>query len=248
MLTIIKLIYKGKPKKFLLLCLLFIILISPNILAGYFRPQLIFVPFAFTMILIFKEISLLSEKRIKLIQYILVPLILLYSITSYTIIDDYRNAYVKLNQNINVISDEVLNNENKSIFLFLPSRLKQTYILDNIPATYNYCKYGDFVHFDTVQGFVNYAALDFESLNSEIVIKKINDSTVTAYCTGKTQFFYNIHNNSILDYENEFIKCEFQLNEMFLNKCKIVKIILKDKVRYNYIALTNNFNINLSLL
>ena len=248
LLNIIIIVYRKKPKRLFLLFFLFLISISPNILAGYFRPQLIFVPFAFTLILVSQEISLLSEKSTKFIRISLTILILLFSITSYTLINDYKNAYFVLKRSIDVITNEVPQNESKNIFLFIPSRLKQTYILDNIPATYNYFKYSDFVHYDTVQGFVNYAALDIESLNSEIIISIINDSTITARCTGKTQYFYNIYNNSALDYENDFIKCEFLFDEMFLNKCKVVKIVLKDKVRYNYIALTNNLNINMSRL
>jgi len=103
------------------------------------------------------------------------------------------------------------------------------------------------VIYDTVHGFVNYAALDKESLNSEIVVSKINDTTLTALCSGKTQFFYNIDNNSIYDYENDYIKCEFQKDNLFLNKSKSVKITLKNISNYNYIGLTNKKTSNYNL-
>ena len=238
--------YKEKPKKVILLILLFIILIMPNIIVGYFRPQLIIVPFSVLLFFIMSDVSLINDKSRLLIKYLLAVLIFIFTIGSYSVIRDYEYSYSKIKSNINLISDNLSAYKEKPVILFLPSRFKQTYILDNVQAAYNYFKYNDFVIKDTVQGFVNYAALDAESLNSEITIQRINESTIVATCTGETQFFYNISNNSITDYENEYIKCEFQKEYMFLNKCKKVKLILKDLSKYSYIALTNNKLINLN--
>jgi hypothetical protein len=238
--------YKEKPKKVILLIFLFVILIMPNIIAGYFRPQLIIVPFSILLFFSMSDVSLLNDKSRLLIKYILVVLVLIFAISSYSVIRDYEYSYSKIKNDIKLISDNLHAYKEKPVILFLPSRLKQTYILDNVQAAYNYFKYNDFVIKDTVQGFVNYAALDAESLNSEITIQRLNDFTIVATCTGETQFFYNISNNSITDYENEYIKCEFQKEYMFLNKCKKVKLILKDLSKYNYTALTNNKLINLN--
>jgi hypothetical protein len=218
----------------------------PNIIAGYFRPQLIIVPFSVLLFFIMSDVSLLNGKSRLLIKCILAVLIIIFSVGSYSVIRDYEYSYSKIKNDINLISDNLPAYKSKPVILFLPSRFKQTYILDNLQAMYNYFKYNDFVINDTVQGFVNYAALDEESLNSEITIQRINDFTIVATCTGETQFFYNISNNSITDYENEYIKCEFQKEYMFLNKCKKVKLILKDLSKYSYIALTNNKLINLN--
>lgn len=36
-----------------------------------------------------------------------------------------------------------------------------------------------------------------------------------------------LNNSSVSDYENDYIKCEFQKDNLFLNKCKKVKVYLK---------------------
>jgi hypothetical protein len=245
-LIVVFLNYKEKPRKLPKLLFIFILSITPNIIAGYFRPQLIIVPFSILVLFLLLDVSLLKSNIQLFVSYILTVLVLIFAIESYARINDYKSSYNKIEKTMNLISTKYDEFKEETVFLFLPSRLKQTYILDYMPATYNFCKYKGFVLYDSIQGFVNYAALDIESLNSEINIQKINDTTVTALCTGKTQYFFNNENNSITDYENEYIKCEFQKEYMFLNKCKKVKLILKDLSKYDYIALTNNKLINLN--
>lgn len=244
---ILFLIYKERLKKLFVLLLLFVVLIMPNIIAGYFRPQLIIVPFSVLLLFIMFDASFLSDKNKLYLRYVLLVLVILFAFESYSRLSDYKLAYNKLKDETNIISGEITETNKIPVFLFLPSRLKQTYILDNVSATYNYYKYNDFVIHDTLKGFVNYAVLDIESLNSEIIVNKINDTTLTALCSGKTQFFYNIDNNSISDYENDYIKCEFQKDNKFLNKSKGVKITLKNISKCSYIALTNDKATNINL-
>lgn len=245
-LIIIFFAYKEQPKKILYLFILFFFSIVPNIIAGYIRPQLVIVPFTILLLPIIFEITFLKKNKQLFVKYLFVFLLLIFAFESYNRLNEYKNSYNLLKNNIDLISFKSIASEKEPVFLFLPSRLKQTYILDYIQATYNFFKYKNFVINDSIYGFVNYAALDKESLNSEIIIDKINDSTITALCAGETQFFFNNDNNSVFDYENHYIKCEFQRDYMFLNKCKKVRLTLKDKFKYNYIALSYNKAINLN--
>ncbi len=244
--VIIILINKEKPIKLIIIFLLFIVTIIPYVVAGYFRPQLIIVPFSILWLFILSDILSLNTKTQSIVKLVMVVLVFVYVIESYARINDYKNSYSILRSNVVLISDKLKDHKETPVFVFVPSRLQQTYILDNVSAAYNYFKYNDFVMNDTIKGFVNYAALDFESINAEIFIQIINDSTVTAICSGKTQYFYNIDNNSISDYENDYIKCEFQKDSVFINKCKKVKLTLKNMTKNTFVALTNNRTVYLN--
>lgn len=244
--TVIVVTFKRKYLMYLLLLLLFFVSIIPNIIAGYFRPQLIFLPFSFFWLFILSDVNLMKPGSWLIIKSVMFVLIAIFLFNSFAVLKEYQLSFNKLKSTVNIMSVDANESNKNPVYLFLPSRLKQTYILDNVSATYNYYKYNDFVIYDTVQGFVNYAALDYESLNSEIVINKINDTTLTALCSGKTQFFFNNDNNSNSDFENDYIKCEFQKDIMFLNKCKKVKLTLKNITKYNYMALTNNNTVYLN--
>lgn len=218
---------------------LFLVLIIPNIIAGYFSPRLVIIPFAAMFLFVFYDSKYLDAKRQMFVKILVILLIAVFVSGARSLIEDYKEAYKLLRDKNTLVSGEMSNGKSGYIFLLMPSRLKQVYVYDNIPTVYNYFKYNDFVYKDNVEGFVNYAALDLESLNSEIKINKLNDTVFTAYCTGNTQYFFNPLNNSVTDYENEYIKCEFVGDEMFLNKCKTVKITLKKSESYKYIAMTN---------
>lgn len=228
------------------LAVLFLLVIIPNIIAGYFSPRLVIIPFATIFLFVFYDSKSLEAKQQKHIKSLALVLIAVFVLGAYSLVEDYKAAYRILRDKITVVTVEADKQKPNMVFLFLPSRMKQVHVFDNVPTVYNYYKYNDFVYRDTVEGFVNYAALDTESLNSEININKLNDSVITAYCTGKTQFFYNPLNNSMTDYENEYIKCEFIKSEMFLNKCKMVKITIKESNDYRFIALTNKSIIKLN--
>lgn len=225
---------------------LFLILIIPNIIAGYFSPRLVIIPFAAIFLFVFYDFKSLNYKRQLYVKILVVLVIMFFVPGAKSMIGDYKEAYKLLMNKNTIVTDELIKQEPKKIFLLLPSRIKQVHVYDNIPTVYNYYKYNDFVYEDDVDGFVNYAALDLESLNSEINISKLNDTVFTAYCSGITQYFYNSLNNSVIDYENEYIKCEFIKDKMFLNKSKTVKITLKKSRSYDYIALTNKSTMHIN--
>ncbi len=236
--TLFIVVYK-KNKKGIFLFGLFLILIIPNIIAGYFSPRLVIIPFAVLFLFVFYDSKGLDAKRQMLVKFLVVLLLVVFVSGAKSMIEDYKEAYKLLRDKNTLVSGEISNEKSEYIFLLMPARLKQVYVYDNIPTVYNYYKHNDFVYKDDVEGFVNYAALDLESLNSEIKINKLNDTVFTACCTGNTQYFFNPLNNSVTDYENEYIKCEFDRDEMFLNKCKTIKITLKKSESYKYIAMTN---------
>ncbi|MFA5011723.1 MAG: hypothetical protein WC644_07175 [Ignavibacteria bacterium] len=237
-LSIFLIVYRRSLKGIFLFGL-FLILIIPNIIAGYFSPRLVIIPFAAIFLFVFYDFKSLNYKKQIYVKIIVILVIMFFVPGAKSMIEDYKEAYKLLMNKNTIVTDELIKQEPKKIFLLLPSRIKQVHVYDNIPTVYNYYKYNDFVYEDDVDGFVNYAALDLESLKSEIKISKLNDTVFTAYCTGITQYFYNSLNNSVIDYENEYIKCEFIKDKMFLNKSKTVKITLKKSRSYDYIALTN---------
>ncbi|MDQ3194653.1 MAG: hypothetical protein M3P82_06605 [Bacteroidota bacterium] len=185
------LIRSGGFEYIFLLLIIFLISISPNLIAGYFRPQLILIPFmffTFALLLIADKIRI--NLKFCLINVLLV--LLLWSKISFNLIQDWKLAYQKSLTNINSLIDANLDLSKRNIILGLPSRYRQATMLDYASGAYNYWKYGEFKMIDTIVDPVLTGALDAGSLNSEISIIKLSENEFELTTTGKTQNFIRL--------------------------------------------------------
>ena len=180
-----------KFKYLITLTLIFFISISPNLIAGYFRPQLILIPF----ILITLSLLLIADKMKINLNYYIVTLSLImcfWIVYSFDIVREWKTSYQKSIKDIDALIELDMDPEKRNIVLGLPSRFGQSFILDYVSGAYNYRKYGKFEIKDNIADLVLTGALDEESLNSEIVILKYSGNEFDLSTSGITQYFLRV--------------------------------------------------------
>ncbi|MEO8664337.1 MAG: hypothetical protein ABI462_02480 [Ignavibacteria bacterium] len=181
----------GNYKNMFLLLLIFVVSVSPNLIAGYFRPQLILIPF---MIFAFAILLIVNKMNINM-KFFLVTMIFIMIVwvkISFNLIQDWKLAYQKSIESITSLVDADLDASKKNIVIGLPSRYRQACMLDYSAGAYNYWKYGEFKMKDNIYDLVLTGALDAGSLNSEILINKLSDNEFELFTTGVTQNFVRL--------------------------------------------------------
>lgn len=168
--------------------IIFFISIIPNLIAGYFRPQLILIPFIFFTFALFL-ISTKLKIRMRFFQIISLLIIIFWGKLGYNLILDWKYSYDKSVSSINSLIDYNIDTKKRNIVIGLPSRLRQTHILDYASGAYNYWKYGDFKVTDRIIDLVLIGALDLNSLNSELGIKKVSENEYEILTSGETMYF-----------------------------------------------------------
>jgi hypothetical protein len=177
---------------FLLFLVFMLISVFPYIYVGYIRPQLIYLNFIFLIILIFtsKHESFNLKNKTKFVLLIASVIISIYWIIwSYSNIRDYLTSYNQSIQDVEKLLELTSDKPGKIYTLCTPSRMKQSYIEDDILGLYNFRKYKGHVIRDTIIPVANIAALDYESLLSEINLVRNRDSSFDIYLKGESQYF-----------------------------------------------------------
>lgn len=203
--------------------IIFIVSISPYIYAGYIRPQLILIPFAFI------AVSVISKINIKetLFKYSIIIFVLMWIISGNGVLSTWKTAYSRGKERIdNLLKTEIPSGKN-CIIIGNPARLQQSFMFDNIMFPYNYFKYQGFVIKDVISDNIRTAALDENSLDAKIEVAGITDKEYDFKCTGKTQFFYLDGDEKKIKsdngFKNEIISAEYlEYNEM--NKPVKIKV------------------------
>jgi len=206
-------IRSGNYKSMFLLLLVFLVSISPNLIAGYFRPQLILIPFiffTFTLLLIASKIKI--NLKFYLITVILI--LLVWGKISFNLIQDWRAAYQKSITSINSLINAHIDVSKKNIIIGLPSRYRQACMLDYSMGAYNYWKYGEYKMNDKFVDLVLTGALDAGSLNSEILINKLSSNEFELLTTGMTQNFVRL-DGAGKKYKDKFITFRLSQNNLF---------------------------------
>ncbi len=178
-------------KYLLLLSLVFLVSVSPNLIAGYFRPQLIFIPF----ILLSFSLLLIGFKMGVNLKFYLVNLILIFFLwgkLSFNLIQDWKLAYTDSIECIKSMTALDLDTKKRNIFIGIPSRFRQASMLDYTMGAYNYWKYGEFKINDKIIDLVLTGALDAGSLNSEISVSKLSENEFELLTSGETQYFLRL--------------------------------------------------------
>lgn len=178
-------------KYLFLLSLVFLVSVSPNLLAGYFRPQLIFIPF----ILLSFSLLLIGFKMGVNLKFYLINLILIFFLwgkLSFNLIQDWKLAYSNSIECIKSMTALDLDTNKRNIFIGIPSRFRQASMLDYTMGAYNYWKYGEYKINDKITDLVMTGALDPASLNSEISVSKLSENEFELLTSGETQYFLRL--------------------------------------------------------
>lgn len=183
------LIKKKDSKNLLMLALIFFVSVIPNIIAGYFRPQLTLIPFLIFYLSLFIVINKISFDP-GLLKIILPAIFIFLSVQSYYLIQDWKYASRESSEVINNLIQVNMDFNKKNIILGLPARYRQTHLLENAFAAYNYRKYGEFKIHDEFYDMVHTGALDSLSLNSDLKLKQMNAAESESEISGETQYFF----------------------------------------------------------
>ncbi|MBI5403127.1 MAG: hypothetical protein HY959_06980 [Ignavibacteriae bacterium] len=217
-------IKNGKISKLFLIVAVLLLSVSPYIYAGYIRPQLILIPFTFTLISL---MSFLDSKEI-LLKYSVLLVLILWIPSGYGVLDSWKTAHSKGKERLESLLKTDLPPGKKYLIIGNPSRLQQSFMYDNIMFPYNYFKYHSYVLKDTISDAIRTAALDKNSLDAVIDVRQPVDNEFELTCTGKTQFFYLDGNEKLIKEENGLKSKLFEADYLEFNDLgKPVKIKLK---------------------
>lgn len=217
-------IKNGNVSKLFLVITVLLLSVSPNIYAGYIRPQLILIPFTFTLISL---MSVLDSKE-SLLKYSVILILILWVTSGFGILDSWKTASSKGKERLETLLKTDLPAGKKYLLIGNPSRLQQSFMYDNIMFPYNYFKYHSFVLKDTISDAIRTAALDKNSLDAVIDTRQPADNEFELTCTGKTQFFFLDGNEKLIKEKNGLKSELFEADYLEFNDFgKPVKIKLK---------------------
>lgn len=183
----------NQRKNFLFLIILFSVAVMPNLAAGYFRPQLILIPFA--VIFVFLSAVSLRFRNNLFHQKILFTVIIAFWIfLGYSNIKDWQYASDLSGGILKEMCRSIEDNSKteRIIILGLPSRYKLASLLDYASGPYNYyCKEGFSSH-EIISDAIHTGALDRQSLESELKIKSVSENEFELSTTGETQYLMKL--------------------------------------------------------
>ncbi|MEO8209592.1 MAG: hypothetical protein ABI840_03440 [bacterium] len=236
--TIFILVRTNNLKNLFYLALIFMISIAPNLIAGYFRPQLILIPYLIFYLSLFIIISKISVS-LKFYKIILPFLLLIYLMLNFNLIKSWQYAYQNSRVTIKSLIDLNLDNNRKNIILGLPSRLNQTHMLEYSTGPYNYWKFGEFQLHEKIYDLIHTGALDTGSLRSEISIKEIGDKEYELESSGDSQYFLKLDGN-MSKYKDQDVIIKLSGKNSFRKFSKMYIKILSDKANV-YVLNGKNF-------
>lgn len=167
---------------------LFLITIAPNMFAGYFRPQLILIPFALTLTLLLVLLSgKISARRAFLLPAL--SLIMLWILISFNVVSQWKDASDISRRSYAILGEIPADEISDAVILGLPGRLGQAHVSEYITGTYNYLNPPNDGKTLSISDAVHTSALDEVSLDSEIRQRVMSGNAIELSATGKTQYF-----------------------------------------------------------
>jgi hypothetical protein len=191
---ILCLFYKNKEiRSLIFIAGLFLISISPNLIGGYFRPQLILIPFIIFGLSVFIIISRF-ETIPKFTKTISAVVFSIWILLSFNLIKDmeYASEVTKTDSGIMCRENFDFKNKEKIYVIGLPSRYNQAIIMNYVSGQYNYYCNNEFKLTDNVSDIIHTGALDEISLNSELELKVISVNEFEISTTGETQYLLKL--------------------------------------------------------
>lgn len=163
-------------KNIYILLLMSLIMVSPNIYAGYIRPQLIFIPFS----IVFTGVVFFLHNKVKqtYTAIILSAFLCLFVSLSAMCIKDWRDTYTVMKSKIGLL----IMNEHKfsgnDAIIGNTSRIKQCFLFDNPTFVYNYWKYKQISFKDTINSYIPTVSVGGFNNNIPVTFKSSKDSLV----------------------------------------------------------------------
>ncbi len=167
---------------------LFFIIVSPFIIAGYMRPQLILIPFIsffLLMIVIFKDYTFKKKPAI----FITLFFLLFWMYWGIQSVRSWETSFAEGKKRMNILLKTEFDKNKKLLIIGNLSRTNQYFTFDNLNYSFNYWKYNGFVLKDTIYQEIRTVALDFNSINSQINYSKIGNNEYEISAAGNHQFF-----------------------------------------------------------
>lgn len=175
-------------KQILFFAGIFLSAILPNMLAGYFRSQLVLIPFVFSTLPVFIVIGL-SDVRTHFIKLSTAVIFVFWLIIGSGVFRDWIAAdnasYTSLKQ-IAILNEETVSS---SLIIGLPGRIGQAHSMEYASGAYNIAVSGTLPAKTAVNDAVHISATDTESLNSPLNIVQISENEFVMETTGATQYF-----------------------------------------------------------
>lgn len=175
-------------KRISLILLIFIIAVLPNIYSGYFRPQLILLPFCLFLIAGFTMLRYFEFSKLNIALTSIVLLFFLFQ--SERTMHYWEYAYKYSIEYLNKIESIPFTGGLRKVVIGSPGRVKQSFINDKLTGAYNYWKYDKFEVKDTINDAILTGALDLSSLKCPLKMQRLNSGELELSTTGSTQFFY----------------------------------------------------------
>lgn len=167
---------------------LFLVTIVPNLFAGYFRPQIVLIPFVLTATLF----MVLLSGKISARKAVLLPtlsLIMIWTFISYKVVSQWKEASDISRRTYGLLREIPAVEISNAVIIGLPGRLGQAHVLEYVTGTYNYLNPPTDGKIVSVSDAVHTSALDEVSLESEIKQRMISGNAVELSATGETQYF-----------------------------------------------------------
>ena len=201
-----------KLKYLSLVFIVFLFNIIPNLIAGYFRPQLILIPFVLNVLTLF---IVLSKAGLFKLPLKIFPVIILafWTFLSFNLIKDWNFAYRESLKDIEELCNAKIDfsSSQKTYVIGLPSRYRQSSMLDYASGPFNYWCRDGFKIENEIKDIIHTGALDENSLNSKIKVNILNGNEFDISVTGKTQYLLKLDSpeSKFRDNETEIFFSEF---------------------------------------
>lgn len=213
----------GLNKNVYILLLMSIIMVSPNIYAGYLRPQLIFIPFS----IVFTGIVFFLNKKVKNTYTVIILTVFLCIFVSLSAMNirDWKNTYTVMKSKLGIIIANEHNFSGNDAIIGNTSRIKQCFLFDNPTFIYNYWKYKQISFKDTINSYLPTVSVGGFNNNIPITYNSSKDSLVLSVNPEDGYFADDEHNKQGSDeYE---IKNFGKIKILERNRLKkIIKILV----------------------
>lgn len=181
---------KNNSEKYLLLpAVVFTVSVLPNLAAGYFRPQLVLIPFTLFCITLISTSGKIKIYSLPL-KISLTLILLMWVITGRDLVKDWNYSYGLLKSDSEIMCKTDFDFSNgKKVFLFgLPSRFRQAAIFDYVSGHYSILCMNETGKSGLISDVVNTGALDEISVNSPLILKLISGNEFEISASGETQY------------------------------------------------------------
>lgn len=172
----------------------YFILIIPYILIGYFRPQMVLFSFIIILMHIFiiynNELKLLKGLKRYVLRLIFVICFISWTFMGMQTIKEWTFAFSLSKDNIQYLLEKNIDFSKETVVIGNPGRIKQSYMFNKLSGAYSYWKFQEFSNNATIIDLVQTASLDIESINSLLIINKLDSDYFEIKTSGTSQFFW----------------------------------------------------------